>query len=420
MAELIRMPKMSDTMQQGMISRWLKQVGEQVASGDILAEIETDKATMELESYQDGVLLYIGVAEKSTAQINDIIAIIGEPGEDIGNLLKEQPALNKDAPLLGATDSVIPDAPPVTLPTEKATQTLEAAYSMQEAAHLDRFFASPLAKKIAKEKGYDLSKIQGSGVAGRVIKKDVARFVPDVCTGTAVLGDALRHKEAYEDVPLSSIRQTMAKVLTESKVAVPHFYLTIRVNMNKVVALRSELNLYATTKISINDLVIKATALALKKHPKINAAWLGHKIRLYHHVHIGVAIAIEEGLIVPVVCFADQKPLLDISKEVKVLNEKAQQKKLAIKDYTGATFTISNLGKFGIESFSAIINPPSACILAVGAVQQVPIVQNDQLAPAHMMKVTLSCDHRVVDGAVAALFLSTLKTLMEEPLSLLV
>ncbi|WP_419241137.1 dihydrolipoamide acetyltransferase family protein [Cardinium endosymbiont of Nabis limbatus] len=410
MAEFIRMPKMSDTMQQGVISRWIKQVGDKVVAGDILAEIETDKATMELEAYDDGTLLYIGVAEKSAARVNDIIAIIGEAGEDINALLAVTASMD------GATDA---DMTQPSLPSDSVVDhqvvVVEATCATQPVLPSDRFFASPLAKKIAKEKGYDITQIQGSGAAGRVIKQDVVDFVPDHLEGPF----DVPMQSSYQDLPISTMRQTIAKVLTESKMHIPHFYLTVGINMGKALALRTELNLHAATKISINDLIVKAVALALVQHPKVNVAWLTNKIRSYQHAHIGIAVAVEEGLVVPVVRFVDRKPLVEMSKEVKMLYEQAQRKKLTAQDTTGATFTISNLGMLGVESFSAIINPPAACILAVGAVQEVPIVQDHQVVPAHILQVTLSCDHRAVDGSVGALFLSTLKTLLENPFSLL-
>ncbi|WP_342265118.1 dihydrolipoamide acetyltransferase family protein [Cardinium endosymbiont of Philonthus spinipes] len=414
MAEFIRMPKMSDTMQQGIISRWVKQVGDKVAAGDILAEVETDKATMELEAYDDGTLLYIGVAEKSAVQVHDIIAIIGEAGEDINALLASIASASGAADSAVSTDSVDEVAGPGAAINE-ATGAAVALPPAEPLPSSDRFFASPLAKKIAKEKGYDLTQIQGSGEAGRVVKKDVMQFVPSPLDQTWMGGQPTG--PSHQDFSISAMRQTIANVLTDSKMNIPHFYLTIGINMNKAVALRAELNHHTETKISINDMIIKATALALTQHPKLNAAWLIDKIRQYQHVHIGIAVAVEEGLVVPVVRFADQKPLVSISKEVKRLSDQSQ--KLTAKDYIGATFTISNLGMLGITSFSAIINPPAACILAVGAVQQIPIVQDNQIIPAHMLQVTLSCDHRVVDGAVGASFLSTLKALLEEPLRLL-
>ncbi|WP_339044557.1 pyruvate dehydrogenase complex dihydrolipoamide acetyltransferase [Cardinium endosymbiont of Tipula unca] len=420
MAELIKMPKMSDTMQHGIISRWLKQVGDKIVAGDILAEVETDKATMELESYEDGTLLYVGVSEKSAVLVDDIIAIIGAPGEDISDLLAEQAASKEGVQSAPTTASEIPSTTSPIFVATAIVPTIEPADQPQPLHQpSDRFFASPLAKKIAKEQGYDITQIQGSGVSGRVIKKDVTHFFANLLNKVAGLTARLSGKETYQDQPLSSMRQTTARVLTASKVAAPHFYLTISINMDKVVALRPELNIHAATKISINDLIVKATALALKRHPKINTAWLEDKIRFYQHVHIGVAVAVEDGLLVPVVHFADQKPVAEISKEVKLLSQKAQQKKLTPQDYAGATFTISNLGMLGVESFTSIINLPASCILAVGAVQQIPIVQDNQIVSAYVMKVTLSCDHRVVDGAVGALFLSTLKELIEQPLSLL-
>ncbi len=409
MAECIRMPKMSDTMQQGIISRWVKQVGDKVVAGDILAEVETDKATMELEAYEDGILLYIGVAEKAAAQVNDIIAIIGEADEDINALLAAIASIDV------STDTGLDHASPQ--PSIANNQLVEEIPPMPSVLSSDRSFASPLARKIAKEKGCDIAHIQGSGPAGRVLKKDVIHFLSDGIKDAHIGTQSAQ--PSYQDVPVSAMRRAIAKVLTESKTHIPHFYLKVSVNMDEMVALRVALNHHAPTKISMNDLIVKATALALAQHPKINAAWLSDKIRNYQHVHIGVAVAVEDGLIVPVVRFADRKPLVEISKEVKVLYERAQQKKLTTKELSGATFTISNLGMLGIESFAAIINPPAACILAIGAIQQKPIVQDNHIVAAHMLQVTLSCDHRVVDGAVGALFLSTLKSLLEKPFSIL-
>ena len=407
MAECIRMPKMSDTMEYGIISRWIKQVGDKVVAGDILAEVDTDKATMELESYEDGTLLYVGVVEKAAVRVNDIIAIIGDPEEDINRLLTSTVAIDGDRPTDRRIDLLpVRDGNPVA-PTDH----------MQSHLPLDRSIASPLAKKIAKEKGYDLSQIQGSGEGGRIVKNDVIHFVPNRLNKSSINEQSTT--AAYQDLPISAMRQKIAEVLTESKINIPHFYLTVDINMNKVVEMRAELNQYASTKISINDLIIKATALALIQHPKVNAAWLTDKIRSYQYVHIGVAVAVEDGLVVPVVRFADQKPLVEISKTVKNICKQAREKKLTPKDYTGATFTISNLGMFGITSFSAIINPPAACILAVGALQKIPIFKDNQIVPADMLQLTLSCDHRVVDGHAGALFLATLKALLEQPWSLL-
>lgn len=411
-------------MQHGIISRWLKQVGDHITAGDILAEVETDKAIMELESYEDGILLYIGVAAKATAQINEIIAIIGQAGEDISLLLKE-PAMDDQSTLPEEKPAPAVSIPPIACADTRvpavavpSTVALPAHAAGEISAH--RVAASPLAKKIAKEKGYDIKQVVGSGWEGRIIKKDVVAFKGPTSNGSAHGPPPLGVQEGHQDLPISAMRQKMAQVLKESKVTAPHFYLTIAINMNQVVALRPALNAQATTKISINDWMIKAIALALAQHPKINAAWLNDKIRLYQHIHIGVAIAVGEDLVVPVIRFADQKTLAEISKEMKMFTERAQQAKLMPPDYIGATFTISNLGMLGVESFTAIINPPAACILAIGAIVQVPIVAGDKIEPAYMLKVTLSCDHRVVDGKAAALFLSMLKSLLEQPLRLLI
>lgn len=382
MAVLIRMPKMSDTMEQGIISRWIKQVGDKIIAGDILAEVQTDKATMELEAFEDGTLLYIGVAEQSAAQVNDLLAIIGDPDESIDDWLA---------------------------PTAVADKPVEPSLSS------DRVFASPLAKKIAAAKGYNIKDIQGSGQGGRVIKRDIIDFLTNISGQIAPDQD----RPNYEDRPITPMRQAIANLLTESKTQIPHFYLRLSINMTKLVPFRQQLNGYAPTKISINDLIIKATALALMQHPAANSAWLTDKIRSYKEAHIGVAVAVRDGLIVPVVRCAQSKSLTAISKEVKILYEKAEQQKLTLEDTSGPTFTISNLGMLGIESFTAIINPPAACILAVGAMRETPIVQDNQIIPAYMLEVTLSCDHRVVDGVVGASFLSTLKDLLEQPLRLL-
>ncbi|MDD9139690.1 MAG: 2-oxo acid dehydrogenase subunit E2 [Candidatus Cardinium sp.] len=410
MAELIRMPKMSDTMQQGVISRWLKQVGDKVEVGDILAEVETDKAVMELESYEEGVLLHIGVTAQSAVEVNALIAIIGEPGEDFQSLLHD------------TTASTLPPMPaPDGLPSEGLEPVTVAAQVNEKQTAKDRIFASPLAKRLAKEKGCVLANIPGSGEGGRIIKQDVLDFIVDQeAIATSTKSTSLWHEqESYQDRPLTALRQKMATVLTAHKAAAPHFYVTIQLQMHKMVALRPELNAHADTKISINDLMIKAVALALRQHPTLNAAWLTDKIRYYQHVHMGVAVTVEEGIMVPVIRFADQKPVVAISKEMKHLSIKAKENKMIWQESSGATFTLSNLGMFGIESFTAIINPPAACILAVGAIQQSPVVQDQQVVVAPIMKITLSCDHRVVDGAAAALFLSTLKELVEEPLRLL-
>ena len=393
---------MSDTMQYGVLHRWLKKVGDHVLEGDILAEVETDKATMELESYHEGVLLYIGVKEKEKVYIDAIIAIIGHAGENIDALIQAQCA-NKVSKVL-TVDNI-----PLSCDKTPALAALQEPFG-----GVNRILASPLAKKIAKEKQYDITKIKGSGYAGRIVKKDVLNFDP--CFGQQTQAP----QADYQDESLSIMRQTIAKVLTESKSTVPHFYLTVRVNMGNLVVLREKLNAYADTRISINDFLVKAVALALVEHPKMNVAWMADTIRYYKQVNIGIAVAIPDGLIVPVVRLANQKSLIQISKDIKGLTQKAQQRSLSAQACRGATFTISNLGMFGIENFMAILNPPEACILAVGAIRQEPIVQDNAIVPAHMMSLTLSCDHRVVDGAMGALFLETLKAILENPLKMVI
>ncbi|MCS6834142.1 MAG: pyruvate dehydrogenase complex dihydrolipoamide acetyltransferase, partial [Flammeovirgaceae bacterium] len=409
-ATVIKMPKMSDTMTEGVIAAWLVKVGDYVKPGDILAEVETDKATMELENYEEGTVLYIEPSK--TIPVNGIIAIIGKAGTDYTPLLK------------GTTNTSTTAAPPsATTTTLSAPAPIEApqAATTSGRANGGRIFASPLAKKLAKEKGYDLAQIAGTGEGGRIIKRDVEAFVPSVeptktdaktAPKTTPLPAVAFGQERYEEVPVSQMRKTIARRLSESMFTSPHFYLTMEINMDKAVEARKSLNETSPVKISFNDLVIKATAVALRQHPKVNASWLGDKIRYNHHVHIGVAVAVEEGLLVPVVRFADQKTLSQIASEVKTLGAKAKEKKLQPADWEGNTFTISNLGMFGIEEFTAIINPPDACILAVGAIKEVPVVRNGQIVPGNVMKVTLSCDHRVVDGAVCSAFLQTLKALL--------
>ncbi len=398
-------------MEEGVIAAWLKQEGDTVKAGDILAEVETDKATMELEAYEDGTLLHIGVKEKAAAPINGIIAIIGEPGEDIAALLEE--ANQSPAP---EQDKVPNEVPPAT-PTNTSVSALGL---IQPSPNI---LASPLAKKIAQEKGYELTDIQGTGEGGRIIKRDIEgvaattqpnKALPDI-TLPPVVGE-----EAYEDVPVSKMRKIIAERLTESKLSAPHFYLTISISMDQVVAARPSINDYAPVKVSFNDIVIKATAMAIRQHPAINVAWLQEKIRYNKHIHMGIAVAVEEGLVVPVLHFVDNKSLAYIAAEVKKISQKAHNKQLHPKELAGSTFTISNLGMLGIESFAAIVNPPSACILAIGEIKQVPIVKDGIVAPGYIMKATLSCDHRVVDGAVGASFLKTFKELLEDPRRMLV
>lgn len=422
MAEIVRMPKLSDTMTEGVVAEWHKKVGDSVESGELLAEIETDKATMEFESFQDGVLLHIGVEKGQTAAVDSVLCILGEKGEDISELLKNADAPQKEAEEAKPEEKPQTAAPQVseasTAPVaqkEVATQTAPAA-PVKTTSSNGRLIASPLAKKLAEEKGIDLNAISGSGDGGRIVKRDVENFKGTAASGSAVVSG----QESYREESVSQMRKTIARRLAESKFTAPHFYLTISIDMEKAMEARKAINAIAEEKISFNDLVIKAAALSLKKHPAVNAAWQGDSIRYNDHVHIGVAVAVEDGLLVPVVRFADQQALSTINAQVKNFAAKARDKKLQPSDWEGNTFTISNLGMFGIEEFTAIINPPDACIMAVGAIQDVPVVKNGQVVPGKVMKVTLSCDHRVVDGATGAAFLQSFKSMLEEPLSMLV
>lgn len=420
MAEVIYMPKLSDTMTEGVVAEWLKKVGDEVSSGDILAEIESDKATMEFESFYDGVLLHIGVEKGKAAPVDSILAIIGEKGEDVSAILEAEKAKaaesDKDEPKEEPKADTV-EAKPAEVKEEKlqpkpaATNVAKPAPAQQSSAN-GRVKASPLAKRLAEEKGFDIGRIPGTGDGGRIIKRDVEAF-------TSVGPSAANAVESFEDVEVSQMRKTIARRLAESKFSAPHFYLTMKINMDAMIDARDSINSVSSTKISFNDLVIKASAVALKEHPQVNAAWMGDHIRYNHHVHVGVAVAVPEGLLVPVVRFADTKRLTEISSEVKDFVLRANDKKLQPQDWQGNTFTVSNLGMFGIDEFTAIINPPDSCIMAVGGIEEVPVVKDGQIVPGNVMKVTLSCDHRVVDGASGAKFLKTFKKLMENPVLLL-
>ncbi|MCE2777409.1 MAG: 2-oxo acid dehydrogenase subunit E2 [Algoriphagus sp.] len=525
MAEIIRMPKMSDTMEEGVIASWLKKVGDTVKPGDILAEVETDKATMELESYEEGVLLYVGVKEKDSVPVNGIIAIIGEKGEAFQHLLSGAPAEVVKAEVASPAPTPAPAVAEVKAPVAStasipaivvtmpkmsdtmqegtiatwATMELEsyedgvllyigveaggsvpvdgviavigekgADYQSLLAAHQaggttaapgevasspapaavvasapevaqapvavpatsstgnERVKASPLAKKIASEKGVDIRQVAGSGEGGRIVKRDIETFVPAAATAspqassTQVMASPALGQESFTEEKVSQMRKTIAKRLAESKYSAPHFYLTMEINMDKAIEARKSMNEFATAKISFNDLVINASAAALRQNPKVNSSWLGDKIRYNDHIHIGMAVAVEEGLLVPVIRFADQLSLTQISNQAKSLGQRAKNKELQPKDWEGNTFTISNLGMFGIDEFTAIINPPDACILAVGGIKETVIVKDGQMKVGNVMKVTLSCDHRVVDGAVGSAFLLTLKGLLEDPVRILI
>ena len=425
MQEVILMPRLSDTMTEGVIAAWHKKVGDTVKKGDLLADVETDKATMELESYKEGTLLYIGAQKGDKVPVNALLCIIGDPQKvDVDKIVAAaKGGVATAAPKAEAPAQQAATAPAAT-PVAATTTQAPAATSTEGG----RVKASPLAKKLASEKGIDIAQVAGSGDGGRIVKKDVDNFAP---TATSTAAPAASGKPAtapaapagqvsFDEVPVSQMRKVIAKRLAESKFSAPHFYLTMAINMDKAVESRAKLNDIAPIKISFNDMVLKACAIALKQHPKVNSSWLGDKIRYNHHVNIGVAVAVEEGLLVPVVRFADTKSLSQIAGEVKEYAKKAKDKKLQPSDWEGNTFTISNLGMFGIEEFTAIINPPDACILAIGAINQVPVVKNGQIVVGNIMKVTLSCDHRVVDGATGSAFLQTLQQLLEEPLRMLV
>jgi pyruvate dehydrogenase E2 component (dihydrolipoamide acetyltransferase) len=397
--------------------QWNKQVGDKVKSDDNLADVETDKATMEVVGYAEGTLLHVGVPAGESAKVNDIIAIIGKPGTDVSGLLN---ALNNTS----AAPAASPAASPAAAPAPAAVSTT----AVPAASADGRVKASPLAKMLAKDKGIDLSQVIGSGDGGRIVKSDVDNFTPGAVTVSAPAAAStaipaptfVAGVEGYADTPLTSMRKTIARRLGESMYTAPHFYLSMEICMDNAIKARAAMNEVSATKISFQDMLIKASALALKKHPAVNSSWMGEFIRTYNHVHIGSAIALPEGLIVPVVRFADQKSLSQIALEAKELYDKARNKKIQPQDFSGNTFTISNLGMMDIDEFTAIINPPDSCILAVGKIKEVVVKKGDGFTTTQMMKVTLSCDHRSVDGAVGAAFLQTLKKYMENPVVMLV
>ncbi|UOQ77899.1 pyruvate dehydrogenase complex dihydrolipoamide acetyltransferase [Hymenobacter sp. 5516J-16] len=446
-ATVIRMPKMSDTMTEGTIASWLKKVGDKVKSGDVLAEVETDKATMELDNYEDGTLLYIGPKEGEAIPVDGILAIIGEEGADVQALLGGQSGGSAPAPAAAADTATAPATSSAPAPATEAAPAQNGG----------RIFASPLAKSIAKDKGIDLSTIKGSGENGRIVSRDLESAQPSAAAAPAAPAPAAAPSQpaqaantqseyiqaalpeqpkaapapvatpaptaaegTYTDTPVSQMRKVIARRLSESLFTAPHFYLTMEILMDRAMEVRTQLNALSPVKLSFNDLVIKAAAVALKQHPAVNSSWLGDKIRQNKVVNIGVAVAVDEGLLVPVVRNADGKGLSTIATEVKELAGKAKSKKLQPSEWEGSTFTISNLGMFGIDEFTAIINPPDACILAVGGIKQTAVVKDGQLAIGNVMKVTLSCDHRVVDGATGAAFLQTLKSLLEDPMRMLI
>ncbi|HMU47214.1 MAG TPA: pyruvate dehydrogenase complex dihydrolipoamide acetyltransferase [Chitinophagaceae bacterium] len=417
MDEVVLMPRLSDTMEEGVIAAWHKKVGEAVKKGEVLAEIETDKATMELESYKNGTLLYVGAQKGEKIPVNGLLCIIGEKGKvDVDSIVAAVKAGS------GKATSVSSTSQPAETDTVEATETASTAKSSSENG---RIKASPLAKRLAKEKGVDLSLVHGSGDGGRIIKSDVDNFTPSVQSAAKeskpapVFAPVVSGEESYTDIPNSQMRGVIAKRLGESKFSAPHFYLTMEINMDNAISSRTQLNEVSPVKISFNDMVVKATALALRQHPAVNASWMGDKIRRYNHIHIGIAVAIEDGLIVPVVRFADQKTLPQIAAESKELAGKAKSKKLQPNEFTGNTFTISNLGMMDIDEFTAIINPPDSCIMAVGRIKEVVVKKGDGFGVSNFMKVTMSCDHRSVDGATGAAFLQTFKKFLEQPITML-
>jgi len=420
MAEAVRMPLLSDTMKEGVIAEWHKKVGDTVKSDDIIAEVETDKATMEVMPYVDGTLLYIGVEKGKGVPVNGIMAIIGKPGEDYQAILDAEKGGAAAAPAQPA-----PSAAPA--PVQNAAP---AAAQPVAGPTDDRIKASPLAKKMAEEKGVDINALRGSGDNGRIIKRDIDGLSPSLSKGEggaaspAAKTPAMQYQpagtEGHTDTPLSQMRKIIAGKLAGSKFSAPHFYLTMSITMDNAIEARKAINKISPVKVSVNDLVIKACAMALRRHPEVNSSWMGDFIRQNHHIHIGTAVSVDEGLIVPVVKFADQKPLSQIADESKTLIDRARTKKITPPEFTGNTFTISNLGMMDIDQFTAIINPPDAAILAVGKTTATPVVEEGEIVVRQVLKITLSCDHRVVDGAIGAQFMQTLKAYLENPVTMLV
>jgi pyruvate dehydrogenase E2 component (dihydrolipoamide acetyltransferase) len=424
-AKEIRMPLLSDTMTEGKIVSWNKKVGDTVKSDDVLADVETDKATMEVVGYEEGTLLYIGVEAGQAAKINEIIAIVGKPGTDVSAYVAAEKAggLGKDNP------QQVPVGETAPAEEKPATDNGQQTSDQQPTTNDQRVKASPLAKKLAAEKGIDIAKVNGSGDNGRITKKDIEEYKPPTDNGQRTTDNKLQTnqqrptvigQEGHTDVPLTQMRKVIARRLGESKFSAPHFYLTMEINMDNAMAARTAMNEVSPVKISFNDMIIKASAMALRLHPDVNSSWMGEFIRQNHHIHIGSAVAMPEGLIVPVIRFADQKSLSQIAADAKELYGKARDKKLQPNEFSGNTFTISNLGMMDIEEFTAIINPPDSAILAVGRIKEVVVKKGDGFGVANIMKLTLSCDHRSVDGAVGAAFLQTLKKFLENPVTMLV
>ncbi|WP_373055627.1 pyruvate dehydrogenase complex dihydrolipoamide acetyltransferase [Zunongwangia sp. H14] len=422
--EIITMPRLSDTMEEGTVAAWIKQEGDKVQEGDILAEIETDKATMEFESFYEGTLLKIGIQEGETAKVDSLLAIIGPAGTDVSGISAEGSAKKSSAKKEQKEDKAEEQQKEIAATEEKSATT-------SEAKDKSRIFASPLAKKMAEDKGIDLNSVEGSGENGRIVKKDIESYKPSEkpATQTQTAGSEEKRasvqpyvpagEESFEEIKNSQMRKTIAKRLAESKFKAPHYYLTIEVDMDNAMASRKQINELPDVKVSFNDMVIKASAMALRKHPQVNSQWTDDSMKMAKHIHMGVAVAVEEGLVVPVLKFADQMSMTQIGGNVKDLAGKAKNKKLQPKEMEGSTFTVSNLGMFGIVEFTSIINQPNSAILSVGAIVEKPVVKNGEIVVGHTMKLTLACDHRTVDGATGAAFLQTLKTYMENPVTML-
>ncbi|WP_431472662.1 pyruvate dehydrogenase complex dihydrolipoamide acetyltransferase [Nonlabens sp. SCSIO 43208] len=417
--EIITMPRLSDTMEEGTVASWLKKEGDQVEEGDILAEIETDKATMEFESFHSGTLLKIGIQEGETAAVDALLAIIGPEGTDVSNVSldgtsnsSKKKEEKKEAPAKEEPKS----QPKKQEPKKEETKTVSNSSNSTSSSNTGRVFASPLAKKMAQDKGIDLSQVQGSGENGRIIKKDIESFTPGTSTGASQPAFQAVGEETFVEMANSQMRKTIAKRLSQSKFTAPHYYLGIELDMDNAIASRKAINELPDTKVSFNDMVIKAAAMALRKHPQVNTQWTDKNTIQAKHIHVGVAVAVDDGLLVPVLPFADQMSMQQIGAKVKELAVKARNKKLQPKEMEGSTFTISNLGMFGITEFTSIINQPNSAIMSVGTIVQKPVVKNGQIVVGNTMKITLACDHRTVDGATGAAFLQTFKQYMENPI----
>ena len=406
--EVVTMPRLSDTMEEGTVASWLKKEGDSVDEGDILAEIETDKATMEFESFYKGTLLHIGIQEGETAKVDSLLAIIGEEGTDVSGVISnfKSGGAKKEAPKKEEK------------PKKEAPKKEESKPVKNTSSSDGRIFASPLAKKLAEEKGIDLAKVPGSGENGRVVRKDIENYTP-AASGAGVQQFVATGEESYEDVNNSQMRKAIAKSLGKSKFTAPHYYLNVEFDMENMIAFRSQFNQLPDTKVSYNDMIIKAVSIALKQHPQVNSQWFDDKMRLNNHVHIGVAVAVPDGLVVPVVEFANEKSLQQINAEVKELAGKARNKKLKPEEMQGSTFTISNLGMFGITNFTSIINQPNSAILSVGSIIEKPVVKDGKIVVGNTMTLSMACDHRTIDGATGAQFLQTLKTYIENPVLML-